>query len=79
MYDPLVSGEINHDAFPLLIVLFLGKYNPKISGNCRQTSGSGGSFLPLKAFPGDRRFTLSPSRPLRGGLPPAETQFPYTP
>lgn len=52
---------------------------PKISGNCRQTSGSGGSFLPLKAFPGDRRFTLSPSRPLRGGLPPAETQFPYTP
>ena len=30
MYDPLVSGEINHDAFPLLIVLFLGEYNPKI-------------------------------------------------
>ena len=30
VYDPLVSGEINHDALPLLMVLFLGEYNPKI-------------------------------------------------
>ena len=36
-------------------------------------------FLPLKAFPDDGRFTLPPSHPLRGGLPPAETQFPYIP
>ena len=30
VYDPLGIGEINHYAFPLLIVLFLGEYNPKI-------------------------------------------------
>ena len=30
VYDPLVNGEINHDALPLLMVLFLGEYNPKI-------------------------------------------------
>ena len=30
VYDPLVNGEISQVALPLLMVLFLGEYNPKI-------------------------------------------------